>query len=360
VRIYILGDYLNAISLYKSIEKLIGEREREVIAFNTSGRNLIGRLFKNIETIDLLENPIERFQEYIESQPCRESVLLLTNEMLHSELYRNRKYYESKGLNFHIGSKDPSLLMDKTNFLKEVDRVAHGRTPLNYLPSAEMKFPVFVKAKSSFVNGIKIRKKIILKTKVDYHNFLDFLEVNQFDKNDFVYQELLSTKAEDNISIAGWKEKGSDRLLAFQSCKLLQHPPKMGTGDVTKIMDIDDELYDLTVLICKHFNYHGPFELEFVLSTNGVAKVLEFNPRFWMQHGLINAISGESLTALALGIDPLPKNEEKDHWLNPLYVLPKSMTGNCAYLKQLFNSSTFWPITFTETLRLLPTVIRNR
>jgi len=132
----------------------------------------------------------------------------------------------------------------------------------------------------------------------------------------------LSSESKDNISIVGWYDYNKKNNVFHQTRKIIQHPVEGGTGDLIELMETDDILKKTTKIILNNINYIGPFEIEFIKSENSDEyKLLEINPRFWMQHGLIGAISGERLINNYISHDILNKTKGYKYWINlPHYL----------------------------------------
>ena len=101
--------------------------------------------------------------------------------------------------------------------------------------------------------------------------------------------------------------------------------------------------------------YDGPFELEFVFDeTAAEFKVTELNPRFWLQHGLIEAVSGSALVGTYLGRGPLAVSEAElglRYWVNPLYTAFRALKLDLRSLRYFASPKSWKPLSAAEALR---------
>ena len=85
---------------------------------------------------------------------------------------------------------------------------------------------------------------------------------------------------------------------------------------VQRILD-PARLLETTARVLDAFEFEGPFELEFVRDPgDGVYRVIELNPRFWMQHRLAQILTDHALVRRALGMVATETVKEgPQHWL---------------------------------------------
>jgi predicted ATP-grasp superfamily ATP-dependent carboligase len=90
---------------------------------------------------------------------------------------------------------------------------------------------------------------------------------------------------------------GSD-IRYFTGRKLLQYPPRSGTGVAVRACPVP-EIVDASERLLSCVGYHGVSELEYKLDRrNGRYVLIEMNPRFWDQHG-VGAAVGVNLAQCA-------------------------------------------------------------
>jgi len=97
-------------------------------------------------------------------------------------------------------------------------------------------------------------------------------------KKKFCFSRKLK-KTKKFFSYCGFAING-EVINSFQYVKIRQHPYEYGTGTLLKSIN-NQEIFDQSVAIIKHFNYTGIFELEYILNGNSRYHVIEMNPRTW-------------------------------------------------------------------------------
>ena len=115
---------------------------------------------------------------------------------------------------------------------------------------------------------------------------------------DWCMQRLLSTDPTDNISVCGWHDR--DVQIYVTTRKIFQ------TGDngrlVERIAD-NEALFATTCGILHALGFAGVFEMEFVKDLDdGEYRLIELNPRFWMQHRLVASLTDNALIKRHLGM----------------------------------------------------------
>lgn len=180
--------------------------------------------------------------------------------------------------------------------------------------------------------------------------------------NDVCYQELLSIRDEDNVSICGWYDRDRQHLICTH--KVLQHPPRTGNGDVVARCDAPPGVMETALRILRALDYAGPLELEFVFDEKSNRyQVIELNPRFWMQHGLVEVVTGFALTASYLGLPPLtptPTGAQTRYWVNPLYAVFRCLKGDFRAVRYAHRPDACLPFSFWQAVRFAPIHVWNR
>lgn len=122
--------------------------------------------------------------------------------------------------------------------------------------------------------------------------------------------------------MCGWHDAKSPRFVATR--KVLQFPARQGNGDVCELIELPAALADTTRQLLDDLRYTGPFELEFVRDTRtGRYRLIELNPRFWMQHPLAGANLGQVLVRRYLGLpeETTPHGSSPRYWINTIVAL---------------------------------------
>ncbi|MBN1183217.1 MAG: hypothetical protein JXB49_13065 [Bacteroidales bacterium] len=253
-----------------------------------------------------------------------------------------------------MGKLHPKTITNKSSFLKEIRDKTYVPVPVSYSMSEAKRVnkPVFVKFNTTVIDDNLVPKGKDIYNNKELENYLKYLTEKGFDLKNVEIQELLSTDCKDNISICGWYEKGFHSF--HQTRKVLQHPPKRGAGDVIEYMDLNENLADYAMQILVLFDYCGPFEIEFIKEKEEEKyKVLEMNPRFWMQHALVEQISGHLLVARYIGISPVKPVLKYKYWMYPVISLLKIAVGNFNYMPFFFKKDVIKPISVGQAIRFL-------
>lgn len=196
----------------------------------------------------------------------------------------------------------------------------------------------------------------------EYDHWMDDFKSRGLGCEDVCYQELLSIRDEDNVSICGWYDKNRQHLICTH--KVLQHPPKTGNGDVVERIAPPSGVMEAALRVLKALEYEGPFELEFVFDVkSGSYQVIELNPRFWMQHGLVEAVTGCALVSSYLDLPPqMPTATEAvtRYWVNPLYALFRLMRADFRAVRYARRKDAYLPFSFWQALRFAPVHVLNK
>jgi len=90
--------------------------------------------------------------------------------------------------------------------------------------------------------------------------------------------------------------------------------------------------------------------LAFVFAAKANAyRVIELNPRFWMQHGLTEAITGMGLVRAYLHLPQASGDTAVRYWVNPLYALFRMLKGDMRGLR-FARSEAYLPFSFLQAL----------
>lgn len=138
------------------------------------------------------------------------------------------------------------------------------------------------------------------------------------------YQALLSTRPRDNVSVCGWFDAGAHEMIVTRRRGVAN-----GLGWWVERIPDPAGLVPITARVLAAFGFEGPFELEFVWDPKThVFRVIELNPRFWMQHLLAQRLTDFALIRRALGwparggVDP----GGPVHWLQTDVALRHPLT----------------------------------
>jgi predicted ATP-grasp superfamily ATP-dependent carboligase len=97
-----------------------------------------------------------------------------------------------------------------------------------------------------------------------------------------VIQRYFSRGAEAIYSITGFIDRTGDLFAARASVKVLTKARPVGLGLAFEAAELDRELCEKVVRLCRRLGYYGVFEVELVRD-EGRSMVIDYNPRFYHQ-----------------------------------------------------------------------------
>ncbi len=167
-------------------------------------------------------------------------------------------------------------------------------------PFAEFGGAFHLRLRRSWRGLVKLPRGRMIRSAQAFDQAMCDLKRAGVDSSEFVYQELLSTEPSDCVSVCGWHDASVQRYCQTRS--LHRTPPEVGCADLVERVDLDANLAQRTKAILSTMTFDGPFELEFVKDgRTGEFKVIELNPRIWLQHRLMAGISGNLIIRRYLG-----------------------------------------------------------
>lgn len=369
--VIICGNYLNCYSIADSL-RAINWAGRIVSIKEQDQRNVF---------IDVIDNPIEVWPLTLKQPGDIISIIntripiefpkivFFNDERFHEAFLAAKNTPSLKNFRFFTGSEENlGVILDRyafCDFIHTRGLAAVPKTiPSNMDPWKIFPGGFFVRVKKTW-SGLKklSRVKMVINQEQLQKIEGDYLR-SGLHREDWCYQEILSISSHHNVSISGWHDHQSQRYFATR--KILQHPPKTGNGDVCELFLAPEGLLKNTRAILEELNYKGPFELEFVFDQNsGTYKVIELNPRFWMQHGLIENATNHELVKRYVGDNLNFETDEKPiteicYWVNSIYAIYRVLCLDFrifSYLKR--NKSLFVP-SFSLALRWLFHYVVNK
>lgn len=212
-----------------------------------------------------------------------------------------------------------------------------------------------VRVKRSWDGLRKLPRVHLVRSEAERQQVEAALQEAGMEPHEWCYQERLSTCPEHNVSVCGWHDAQEQRYWVTR--KVVQHPPEIGNGDVCELLTADfPQLQEWTRTILEGLEFQGAFEMEFVLDRNtGGYKVIELNPRFWMQHGLIEEASNHLLVRRHLGMPAAdPPASLPRYWINPVYGLKRLLRADFRSLRYAAAGPSMLVPPLGMTLRWIP------
>lgn len=347
--VVILGTYVNACSIIDGLKKI--GYPNGIVAIDPmveKSRCMAEVLFPEIPVIKKKVKDLGEIVSLINDHIREDSrkIVLMTSEEFIEPIKRAIQDGLLKNTIAHTGSGiDNELIFDRFRFYQFVEGLDIHNIPRT-ISSEEDPNRLFgndyiIRVNKSWDGNKKLpRLRIVHSTEEKEQVEKEFIN-GGLTPDMWSYQELLSTVDTHNISVCGWYDEEYHQYAVTR--KVIQHPPKVGNGDVVEIFyDIPALLIEQTEKILKALHYCGAFEMEFVLDEkSGEYKLIELNPRFWMQHGLIEKVTDYALVRRAIGQEDLveiPAGELKHlYWINGTQAIYRLAKGQFQLLKYFHN-----------------------
>jgi hypothetical protein len=283
--------------------------------------------------------------------------VFFTDERYHLAFADWKKQHPVSRLRFYLGSTDHMrAVLDRYEFCRFIETHNLASVPRT-IRGEEDPFAAFgesfiVRPRYSWF-GVAQRERVqLVAGRADHQSVVASFASRGLRVADLSYQELLSVRNQDNVSVCGWYGPSLVRL--FCSRKVLQYPPKTGGGDVVELISPPSPVMEQAKHILSALKYDGPFEMEFVFDEKaGEFKVTELNPRFWLQQGLIEMVSGCALTSAYLGLEPrVTTSEERAlrYWVNPLYAVFRAFKADFRGVRYWSARHAWSPFTLRDTI----------
>jgi predicted ATP-grasp superfamily ATP-dependent carboligase len=182
--------------------------------------------------------------------------------------------------NLYIAEYDAiRLLQDKAETIKIAHQcgVPHPRT---YFPEetdlkeilAHLRTPFLIRARiSSGSRGIAFVR--------EGHDFLEQYESVKRDFDEPMIQEYVQKKSYCTACVL--LDHNSDEVASFAYERVKEYPLS-GGPTVVGISCKNDEVIRYAISLLKSIGWRGVAEVEFIIDQQGIPKLLEVNPRFWM------------------------------------------------------------------------------
>jgi hypothetical protein len=174
-------------------------------------------------------------------------------------------------------------------------------------------FPCVLKPRRSWKGFRKQARGFVCFSQAEMDELLTTLRAQPPQEDDYFVQKFLVNA--DNISVSGFYDwQTPQRRFFIATRKVLGDGGTLNTGVIVETIPPPSGIGARVARVLSHLRYHGPFEMEFLYDTDtGQYCALEFNPRFWMQHGLFQVgyenvlirayLDGEFLCSLPVDAD---------------------------------------------------------
>ncbi len=340
------GTYINAYSIFCGLSKIGWKGDVYFIKERRSQFSLIDLLpQKRIADVSRLQDIFPFFSGI--SQKYRRLYFMVTDEKFHEVIHNLIRDFPNIVF-WGYSRNDPEIATDKVRFYEFLKDISMGKLIPDYISGSENPFDRFgdifiFRMRKSWDKGKKLPRVKIIRGKREFENYLSFLQDKGFSKRDWCYQELLDIAPEHNVSVVGWHEpNGNHKYLVTR--KVLSHPDPTGNGDVVELVEnqnIIDSLTGITKKVLDSMDYIGPFELEFVFDKKSMTyKMIELNPRFWMQHLLFEMNTGFLLLHRYLSMSSNLSPVYTRYWINTFYSVFRLLKFNWKVLRYLLSSNS--------------------
>lgn len=356
----VCGNHINAHTLVRNLERLGWAGRLVLLRHEQEAPGLAVCLNPQVEPWAVAIRTPEELPALIADRYGRAGAvwIFFTDERYHPAFAAWQAQHPDSALRFHLGSTAHMLaVLDRYEFCRFIETRRLASVPRT-LRGDEDPFAAFgesfiVRPRLSWF-GVAQRERVKLVTgRSEHASALQAYAARGLQAADLSYQELLSIRNQDNVSICGWYGPAAQRL--FCSRKVLQYPPKTGGGDVVELLAPPPGVLEQAQGILAALAYEGPFEMEFVFDEKaGEFKVTELNPRFWLQHGLIEAVSGRALVSAYLGRPEQAASaaeRQLRYWVNPLYTFFRLRRADFRSFRRWVSPRAWKPFTVFDTLR---------
>jgi hypothetical protein len=219
------------------------------------------------------------------------------------------------------------LLDDKWAFAEFLAEDASGPQCLRQWPisrAADATFPLILKCRHSWAGTRKLPRGWVCEDSAALRQRHAKLAEQRLEESWFFLQEWVTGPSVRMLSVGGFFDVANPaRNLALVTDRVASYG---GEPSSSAALVTTPDIWGLAgqaARVLARLDFHGPYELEFLVTEDG-CRVVELNPRFWMQHGLYTAC-GNGLVRRYLGLDgptdrvaPLPS---KMLWVDGIWLM---------------------------------------
>lgn len=352
--VIIVGTYINACTIAECLQKINYEHQIVLIdpVIDDVCKCLADIWLKDVivikkritklgDIVDLINN--------IAAEDCKKTILMTAEEFIDPIKYAIQSG-TLKNTVAHTGAADNNdIIFDRFLFYRFVERLNCINVPktIDYNEDPQEAFgeEFVIRVKKSWEEEKKLPRLEIVHSRVEQESVERRFQEQGLTPDMWCYQELLSTLDTNNVSVCGWYDSDYHQYVVTR--KVVQHPPKIGNGDVVEVYtEAPESIVLATETILKAMRYTGAFEMEFVFDTkSNNYKIIELNPRFWMQHGLVEEVTDNSLIRRAIGEDIFNNIDyrklEHRYWINGNQLIYRVIKGQIRFLSYLKKGSCY-------------------
>jgi hypothetical protein len=300
----ICSSHVNAIGIALSLRES-GWNGRVICLNINEGSSLAQHWPKLCECWDVtLSEPADFYDAVAGRLPLETvSAVFFTDERL-LQTFADEAAARLPGVRFWIGThRHLEDVLDRRRFYEFIAQRGLASVPVT-VSSSENPILTFgeeyhIRVWRSWSGMKKLPRGCSIHSRMDLETWLSSSERQQLGQDEWGFQELLSTHPQHNISVCGWHDPG---FMNYVMTRKIHQT----AGQIGWLVELTDGLPELTeranaILTALHFS--GPFEMEFLLDPRtGEYKVIELNPRFWMQHRLTAEVSQNCLVRRYMGL----------------------------------------------------------
>jgi hypothetical protein len=242
-------------------------------------------------------------------EPAPGDVLFFTDERSLLEYAGQSQQYQ-----FHPRTVDWRVVDDKLAWAQVARDLGEKPVPFWELaeagPVVPPELPVYLKGRHSWDGARRVPRGYICRSNADAERAIVQLQSEGWRRSQFFWQRLVAGPISNNFSVCGFydAEQPPRSVMIVVQKVLGDGPTVMSCGTVVETVPDPANLVERASAMLRALKFTGPFEIEF-LREDGTETyyVLEFNPRFWMQHGLFVDGFDNAVITRYLGLDtPIP------------------------------------------------------
>lgn len=233
------------------------------------------------------------------------------------------------------------LIDDKWAFSEWLSGI--GERPLDARRCIDQahEFPVLLKSRHSWRGSTKLPRGWVCSSEQEIIEHRREITAAGMKVDWFFLQEYLVNA--ESVSVSGYFDcRAPHRSLFMVTRKVFGSGHELQTGVIVEVISDPAGLVERTQRVLASLNYDGPFELEFIADRE-IAEfyILELNPRFWMQHGLLDVFSGNGLIKRYLGVEGESDRRERvlgpgRIWIDAIELLQRAVRGDFRVIRLLF------------------------